>query len=166
VGVTVYGVVGYRVLEGWSLLDALYMTVITLATVGFREVQPLGPRGQASTIFLILAGVMALFVALGAVTELVVSGQLVRVLRKTHGRPYRSARPAHRDLRLRPRRPGGGRGTGPPAPAVRVVERQQALVPTLEEQGIPYIAADAAPLRPLVHVSDLRPVLCSRCSWP
>ena len=82
VGVTVYGVVGYRVLEGWSLLDALYMTVITLATVGFREVQPLGPRGQASTIFLILAGVMALFVALGAVTELVVSGQLVRVLRK------------------------------------------------------------------------------------
>jgi voltage-gated potassium channel len=82
VGVTVYGVVGYRVLEGWSLLDALYMTVITLATVGFREVQPLGPRGQAFTISLILAGVMSLFVALGAVTELVVSGQLARVLRR------------------------------------------------------------------------------------
>ena len=58
VGVTIYGVVGYRVVEGWSLLDALYMTVITLATVGFREVQPLGPTGQAFTISLILAGIL------------------------------------------------------------------------------------------------------------
>jgi hypothetical protein len=81
-GVTVHGVVGYRVLEGWSLLDALSMTVITLATVGFHEVPPLGPRGQVFTISLILVGVVALFVALGAVTELVVSGQLARVLRR------------------------------------------------------------------------------------
>jgi voltage-gated potassium channel len=53
------GVVGYKVVEGWSLLDALYMTVITLATVGFREVQPLDAKGQAFTISLILAGVLA-----------------------------------------------------------------------------------------------------------
>jgi hypothetical protein len=65
VAVTVYGVVGYWVVEGWSLLDALYMTVITLATVGFHEVQPLGTRGQVFTISLILAGVMALFLAWG-----------------------------------------------------------------------------------------------------
>ena len=65
VGVTIYGVVGYRVVEGWSLLDTLSMTVITLATVGFREVQPLDAKGQAFTISLILAGVMALFVSLG-----------------------------------------------------------------------------------------------------
>jgi voltage-gated potassium channel len=58
------GVVGYRVLEGWSLLDALYMTVIALATVGFHEVQPLDAKGQVFTISLILAGVMSLFVAL------------------------------------------------------------------------------------------------------
>jgi voltage-gated potassium channel len=80
VAVTGYGVVGYRVLEGWSLLDALYMTVITLATVGFHEVQPLDAKGQVFTISLILAGVMSLFVGLGVVTELVVSGQLARVL--------------------------------------------------------------------------------------
>jgi voltage-gated potassium channel len=80
--VTVYGVVGYRVLEGWSLLDALYMTVITLSTAGFREVHPLSVRGQAFTISLILAGVAALFVGLGVVTELVVSGQLAEVLRR------------------------------------------------------------------------------------
>jgi hypothetical protein len=65
VGATIYGVVGYRVVEGWSPLDALYMTVIALATVGFREVQPLDAKGQAFTFSLILAGVMALFVSLG-----------------------------------------------------------------------------------------------------
>jgi hypothetical protein len=81
-GVTIYGVVGYRVVAGWSLLDALYVTAITLATVGFREVQPLDAKGQAFTISLILAGVVVLFVALGVVTELVVSGQLARVLRR------------------------------------------------------------------------------------
>jgi voltage-gated potassium channel len=74
VAVTGYGVVGYRVLEGWSLLNALYMTVITLATVGFHEVQPLDAKGQVFTISLILAGVMSLFVGLGVVTELVVPG--------------------------------------------------------------------------------------------
>lgn len=51
------GVVGYRFLEGYSWLDALYMTVITLSTVGFREVRPLSPAGEVFTIILILAGV-------------------------------------------------------------------------------------------------------------
>jgi hypothetical protein len=58
VGLTIYGAVGYQVVEGWSLLDALYMTVITLATVGFHEVQPLDAKGQVFTISLISAGVI------------------------------------------------------------------------------------------------------------
>ena len=82
VAVTVYGVAGYRVLEGWSLLDALYMTVITLAAVGFQEVHPLGPEGRIFTISLIALGVVALFFTLQAATELVASGQLVRSLRR------------------------------------------------------------------------------------
>src|SRR5205085_9270475 len=44
-------------IEGMSLLDALYMTVITLSTVGFAEVQPLSPAGRIFTIALIVVGV-------------------------------------------------------------------------------------------------------------
>jgi voltage-gated potassium channel len=60
VGLTIYGAVGYQVVEGWSLLDALYMTVITLTTVGFHEVQPLDAKGQVFTISLISAGVIVM----------------------------------------------------------------------------------------------------------
>jgi len=56
VGVIVAGTVGYIIL-GFPWLDALYQTVPTVATVGFREVQPLSAVGQAFTIALILVGV-------------------------------------------------------------------------------------------------------------
>lgn len=56
-GLVVVGVVGYMLLEGYHLVDALYMTVITLATVGFQEVEPLDPPGRVFTTFLIVVGV-------------------------------------------------------------------------------------------------------------
>ena len=43
------GVIGYRSLEGYTWTEALYMTVITLSTVGYREVRPLGATGQLFT---------------------------------------------------------------------------------------------------------------------
>jgi voltage-gated potassium channel len=70
------GTLGYRLIEGWSILDALYMTVTTVTTVGFREVQPLGTGGRIFTICLILLGVgVALYILVGIVT-LVVEGKL------------------------------------------------------------------------------------------
>jgi voltage-gated potassium channel len=56
-GVLLYGVAGYVFLEGWSFLDALYMTVLTLTTVGYREVQPLDTSGKVFTITLLVLGV-------------------------------------------------------------------------------------------------------------
>lgn len=50
------GTVGYHLIEQFSLLDALYQTVITVTTVGFGEVQPLSPPGRIFTLFLILFG--------------------------------------------------------------------------------------------------------------
>lgn len=51
------GVVGYMVIEGWSLLDAVYMTVTTVTTVGYREVRELSDTGRIFTIGLIVLGV-------------------------------------------------------------------------------------------------------------
>jgi len=70
------GTAGYRLIEGWSFLDALYMTVTTVTTVGFREVQPMHTAGRVFTMFLILLGVgVALYILVGIVT-LVVEGKL------------------------------------------------------------------------------------------
>jgi voltage-gated potassium channel len=65
----VVGTFGYRFLEDMSILDALYMTVITLSTVGFGEVRPLSPPGRLFTIGLILFGVSAVAWAVSSMIE-------------------------------------------------------------------------------------------------
>ncbi len=57
VGAVFFGTVGYVLIEKWHPLDAFYMTIITMATVGFREIAPLSPTGQLFTILLIVGGV-------------------------------------------------------------------------------------------------------------
>ena len=70
------GTAGYALLEGWSLLDCLYMTVITITTVGFMEVHPLSPAGRLFTSMLALGGVFTLLYAATAVIRAVVSGEI------------------------------------------------------------------------------------------
>jgi voltage-gated potassium channel len=72
-GATAIGTVGYMVIERWSFSDALYMTVSTLATVGFGEVQPLDEAGRAWTIVLMVVGVGIIFGTIGIVAEVVVT---------------------------------------------------------------------------------------------
>jgi voltage-gated potassium channel len=74
--ITVAGVLGYMVFEGWSFTDALYMTVITLTTVGYREVRPLDTTGQLWTMILLITGVGTLFYAAISSVELVVEGTI------------------------------------------------------------------------------------------
>ncbi len=66
------GTVGYTYIDGYSPLDAFYMSVITITTVGYGEIQQLSPAGRVFTIFLILAGVGSIAFVAGAFTELVI----------------------------------------------------------------------------------------------
>src|SRR5688572_7967679 len=70
------GTVGYHLIEGWSLFDALYMTITTLTTVGFQEVHPLSTAGRAFTLGLLVTGVFTVFYAATAVIHAMFSGEL------------------------------------------------------------------------------------------
>jgi voltage-gated potassium channel len=79
--VTIVGTIGYVVL-GFGALNALYQTVTTVTTVGFREVEPLGRSGQIFTIVLILAGVGTALYTLTVLLELLVEGHLGRAMER------------------------------------------------------------------------------------
>jgi voltage-gated potassium channel len=70
------GTFGYVVIEGWGIWDALYMTVTTVATVGFREVHPLSRPGQVFTLGLIVVGVSTALYAFSALAAVVLEGGL------------------------------------------------------------------------------------------
>src|SRR5919199_1274818 len=74
--IMVAGVLGYMVFEGWSFIDALYMTVITLTTVGYREVHALDTSGKLWTMALLITGVGTLFYVAVSSVELVVEGTI------------------------------------------------------------------------------------------
>jgi voltage-gated potassium channel len=82
VGVFILGVSGYMAIEGWGFLDSFYMTVITIASVGFMEVNPLSPQGRIFTIFLIIFGMGILLFGISTFTAFLVEGELTELLRR------------------------------------------------------------------------------------
>jgi voltage-gated potassium channel len=73
---TAGGTAGYMAIEHMTAFDALYMSVITISTVGYEEVKPLGAGGRIFTMGLIVTGVGTAFYLFAAVTQFVVEGQL------------------------------------------------------------------------------------------
>lgn len=78
--IVIGGTAGYMLVEGWPVGDSLYMVIVTLSTVGFGEVQPLGPAGRVLTSFLILTGVTAFAYVAASFARLIVEGELQRVV--------------------------------------------------------------------------------------
>lgn len=73
--ITVTGTIGYMLIEGWPFVDAIYMTIITISTVGYAEVHPLSAGGQIFSIFLIIGGVGGALYSLSAIMAYIVEGQ-------------------------------------------------------------------------------------------
>ena len=76
----VFGAAGYMVIEGWPYMDALYMTVITLATVGYGEVHEISLKGRLFTVILIFLGVGFFLYVVGNVIQFLVEGRIREVL--------------------------------------------------------------------------------------
>jgi voltage-gated potassium channel len=76
----VLGGVGYALIEGWSWIDAFYMAIITVTTVGFAEVHPLTPAGRLFTSALIILGVSGITYAFTALTNYMIAGEFGDVL--------------------------------------------------------------------------------------
>ncbi len=74
------GTVGYQLVEGWGWFDALYMTAITITTVGFLEVHPMGAGGRVFTMALALGGVFTAFYAAAEFIRALVTGEIGTIL--------------------------------------------------------------------------------------
>ena len=70
------GTAGFRIIDGYSLFDAFYMTLITVTTVGYQEVHPLSHAGRVFNSALILFGVTVVFFAVGTMTQTIIEMEL------------------------------------------------------------------------------------------
>ncbi|MFC1860464.1 potassium channel family protein [Chloroflexota bacterium] len=70
------GAIGYVIIEGWSFIDALFMTVITITTVGYEEVHPLSAGGRAFSIFLIVGGISSAIYVSTSIIQFIIEGEL------------------------------------------------------------------------------------------
>ncbi len=142
--IVIAGSAGYMIIEGWNLVDAVYMTVITLATVGFREVHEIGTIGRIYTIILILMGVSFFVFVAGSVVQFMVEGRILTIMGrrrldkqinrvKNH---YivcgygRIGRVICKHLKTRPME-------------LVVIERSEDQVPIMEEDGVLYLCEEA-----------------------
>ncbi len=76
IGLVLVGTLGYALIEGWPWFDALYMTMITLSTIGYGETHELDTAGRVFTIFLIVGGVSTFVYVVSDFARSIVSGEL------------------------------------------------------------------------------------------
>jgi voltage-gated potassium channel len=138
------GTIGYIVLEGWSFTDALYMTVITLGTVGYGEVQRLSPAGRIFTMVLIIAGVGFVFYLAASVIQLMVEGRVREILGRRKLEKKIRAQKGHYIIC------GYGRvgssiceALGSKPIGIVVIERDPAGVAKLNERNILHVVGEA-----------------------
>lgn len=148
---------GLMVIEGWSLIDALYMTVITLSTTGFREVHPLSTGGRILIMFITVFGVMSFLFLVAILGEIAFQGHITGLLLRRKMEKH-IANIQHHSLIA-----GFGRVgrqvalefTRHNVPFV-VIEKHEEMVPKLTEAGYLHIIGDATSEATLQRVNITR----------
>jgi voltage-gated potassium channel len=143
--ISIAGTIGYMFIEGWNLLDSIYMTITTIATVGYGEVHKVSDSGRIFTILLIFFGVgFCLYVA-GAMVQFMVEGRIRAVLGRR--------RLDKKIGRLKDHHIICGYGRigrvlcknlyGKKESDLVVLETNKDLIPVMEEDGVLYLNGDA-----------------------
>lgn len=79
--ITVFGILGYILIEKYTFIESLWQTVITLSTVGFGELKPLSSSGRLFTILLIMVGFAVFGYGLTTLTRIIIEGEIKNVFR-------------------------------------------------------------------------------------
>ncbi len=135
------GTLGYAAVEGWSLMDGLYMTFITLTTIGYGEVDALSTGGRLFTILIAFVGIGSVAFVAARSAQLLLAGhllrqqQLARKIKRMHDHYIlcgygRIGKRVAADLQT----------AGKP---FVVIERDPALAEAMQEAGIPALIGDA-----------------------
>jgi len=143
--IIILGTSGYMVVEGWDIVDSLYMTVITLTTVGYGEVHEVSRVGQLFTVVLIFVGVSFFLYVAGSVVQFMVEGRIRAILGRRN-LDKKIARLKNHYIVC-----GYGRIGRTLCNSLRkqpidliVVEKERELIPTMDEDQILYVSGDAA----------------------
>ena len=139
------GTLGYMLLEGWDPIDALYMTVITLATVGYKEIHPMNRMGQIYTMILIVVGVGFFLYVAGTVIQFMVEGR-IRILLGRRKLDRKIARLKNHYIVCGFGRIGSVicRRLQNEGSSLVVIEKNGKRIEQLEQEGILYINGDAS----------------------
>jgi len=158
------GTSGYMALERWSFTDALYMTIITISTVGYREVRPLDEGGRLFTMAILVVGAMIALIGISLTAALIAEGEIGgRTRRRRMERAIaqlrdhyivcaygRVGRAAIRELET----------AGLPC---IVIDPQEALQERMEEDGVRYLLEDCTSEEVLrtAGVTRARALICA-----
>jgi len=146
----VFGTMGFSWIEGWPVADGLYMTVITISTVGFGEIHPLSADGRLFASFLILGGLATAAYTFTRIGQVVLDGELLGGLGRRRMRIELAALRDHYVVC------GFGRAARPVADGLAekgasfcVIESDPTAEPILQDRGYPYLIDDATSDRAL-----------------
>ncbi|MCG6912216.1 MAG: potassium channel protein [Deltaproteobacteria bacterium] len=140
----IFGTSGYMIIEGWDVIDSMFMTTITMATVGYSEVNPVSPEGRIFTVVLILSGAGLFLYVAGSAMQFLVEGRLRAVFGRRKLEKIIATINNHYIIC------GYGRiGKGlchyllQKNLAVLIVEKDESRIPEMEADGVPYIIGEA-----------------------
>ena len=140
----IFGTSGYMIIEGWDVIDSMFMTTITLATVGYSEVNAISQEGRIFTVVLIIFGVSLFLYVVGNTMQFLVEGRLRVILGRRKLEKIIAKLNDHYIIC------GYGRiGRGlcqyllQKNLKVLIVEKDEDRIPLMEEDNVPYIIGEA-----------------------